>query len=98
MTIREAKAVHYHRAWIAAALLLGAGVTGVARADAERTREGANTEIGLQPGDVINVVNRTSIESVEALRQAIQPLQPGDPVVIQVERQGRLTYLAFEIE
>jgi serine protease Do len=74
-------------------LRIGSGVVVAAR-----TREGANTEIGLQPGDVIHAVNRTSIESVEALRQAIQPLQPGDPVVIQVERQGRLTYLAFEIE
>ena len=74
-------------------LRIGSGVVVAAR-----TREGANAEIGLQPGDVIHTVNRTPIESVEALRQAIQALQPGNPVVLQVERQGRLTYLAFEIE
>jgi len=74
-------------------LRIGSGVVVAAR-----TREGTNTDIGLQPGDVIHAVNRTPIDLLEALRQAIQALQPGDPVVIQVERQGRLVYLAFEIE
>jgi serine protease Do len=65
---------------------------------AARTVEGTNTSIGLQPGDVIHAVNRAPIASLEALRQAIQALKPGEPVVIQVERQGRLAYLAFEID
>jgi serine protease Do len=65
---------------------------------AARTLEGASSSIGLQPGDVIHAVNQTSIDSLESLRQAIQTVKPGDPVVLQVERQGRLTFLAFEID
>ena len=74
-------------------LRIGSGVVVAAR-----TREGTNTDIGLQPGDVIHAVNRASIDSLEALRQALQALKAGDSVVIQVERQGRLAYLAFEID
>jgi S1-C subfamily serine protease len=65
---------------------------------AARTIEGASTNAGLQPGDVIHAVNRSPIQSVEGLRQVIQALKSGDPVVLQVERQGRLTYLSFEID
>jgi len=54
--------------------------------------------IGLQPGDVIHAINRDRVESVEGLRQAILATKPGEPIVLQVERQGRLSYLAFELE
>jgi cell envelope opacity-associated protein A len=32
------------------------------------------------------------------LRQVIQAFKSGDAVVLYVERQGRLTYLPFEID
>ncbi len=63
---------------------------------AARTVEGGG--IGLQPGDVIHAINRDRVESVEGLRQAILATKPGEPIVLQVERQGRLSYLAFELE
>jgi hypothetical protein len=28
----------------------------------------------------------------------VDAIRPGDPIVLQVERQGRLNYLAFELE
>ena len=65
---------------------------------AARTLEGTSTSAGLQPGDVIHAVNQTPVESLDALRQLIQAFKPGDSVVLQVERQGRLTYLPFEID
>ncbi|HET8734331.1 MAG TPA: PDZ domain-containing protein, partial [Anaeromyxobacteraceae bacterium] len=65
---------------------------------AARTVDGVATAVGLQPGDVIHGLNRAPVETVDGLRQAIQALHGGDPVVLQVERQGRLTYLAFEME
>ncbi len=65
---------------------------------AARTVDGVATAVGLQPGDVIHGLNRAPVETVDGLRQAIQALRSGDPVVLQVERQGRLTYLAFEME
>ena len=53
---------------------------------------------GLQEGDVIHSFNRTQIKSVGDLRSAFGHLQPGDPAVLQIERNGKLTYLTFEME
>ena len=53
---------------------------------------------GLQEGDVIHSFNRTQIKSVDDLRSAFSHLQPGDPAVLQIERNGKLTYLTFEME
>jgi S1-C subfamily serine protease len=43
-------------------------------------------------------LNRTPINSLEQLRSAVAQLEPGDPVVIQIDRQKQLQYLAFEME
>jgi serine protease Do len=53
---------------------------------------------GLSVGDVIRAVNRTPLESVSQLRGMLHNFKPGDPVALQVERDGRLRYLAFEID
>lgn len=55
-------------------------------------------ETGLQSGDVIHQLNTTAIDSVDALRTAVDRLKSGDPVVLQVEREDGLTYLSFEME
>ena len=62
-------------------------------AGATDVREG-----GLQPGDVIHVVNRTPVPGLPELRAALDALKAGESVVLQVERLGRLMYLAFTIE
>jgi S1-C subfamily serine protease len=38
------------------------------------------------------------IISLEALRSGILRLQPGDAAVLQIERDGKLQYLAIEME
>jgi serine protease Do len=53
---------------------------------------------GLMEGDVIHSLNRTPITSVEILKDAFNKLQPGEPAAMQVERNGKLTYLTFETE
>lgn len=53
---------------------------------------------GLLEGDVVHSLNRTEIENVQVLRDAFHKLQPGDPAALLVERNGRLTYLTFEME
>ena len=35
---------------------------------------------------------------METLRQALRTIQVGDPVAIQVERQGKLLFLSFAME
>jgi serine protease Do len=52
----------------------------------------------LQQGDVIYSVNREPIASIEALRNAIDAIKPGDPLIIQIERSGKLNFLSLELE
>ncbi len=53
---------------------------------------------GLQEGDIIHTFNHTTIHTVDELKTAFGRLKPGDPVALQVERAGRLTFLTFEME
>jgi serine protease Do len=53
---------------------------------------------GLQPGDVIYSVNQTPIATVEALRKKVGEFKPGDEVAMQIERSGKLMFVAIEIE
>ncbi len=65
---------------------------------AARTAFGATVESGLEAGDVIHALNGTTIISLDTLSSGIQQLKAGDPVVLQIERNGGLRYLAFEME
>jgi serine protease Do len=52
---------------------------------------------GLHPGDVIYSVNRLDVSSLAELKAAIARYRPGDPVVIQVQRDGKLRYVTLEM-
>jgi serine protease Do len=65
---------------------------------AARTLDGTSVESGLLQGDVIHALNRTRIDSVDGLRRAIKARNPGEPVVLQIERAGQFHYLHFEME
>jgi serine protease Do len=53
---------------------------------------------GLQPGDVIYSVNKAPVATVEALRKKIDEFKSGDEVAMQIERSGRLMYVAVVLE
>jgi serine protease Do len=55
-------------------------------------------DTGLQAGDIIHQLNTTPILSMDALRDAVKNLKTGDPVVMQIERDGGLQYVSFEME
>jgi serine protease Do len=55
-------------------------------------------DTGLQAGDIIHKLNTTVIDSMDGLRAAVGALQTGDPVVLQIERDGGLMYVSFEVE
>ena len=74
-------------------LRISSGVVVIARA-----ADLIGPETGLKTGDVIHSVNRTSVDSVDSLRAALNGLKPPAPVVLQVEREGQLQWLAFEME
>jgi serine protease Do len=55
-------------------------------------------DTGLKSGDVIHSVNKKPVDSVDSLRSVLHDLKPSAPVVLQVERDGQLQWLAFEME
>jgi serine protease Do len=50
---------------------------------------------GFETGDVIYQVNGTVVTSVQVLRRMVAELKPGDPLVAQIERDGKLMYLTL---
>ena len=53
---------------------------------------------GLAVGDIIHSLKGTEITSVNGLRKAFNDLKPGEAATMQVERNGQLTYVSFEME
>jgi serine protease Do len=74
-------------------LRLPSGVLVVARA-----AELLVPDTGLKTGDVIHSVNTMPVDSVDSLRTMMADLKPNAPVALQVERDGKLQWLAFEME
>jgi serine protease Do len=56
------------------------------------------TAADLSAGDVIRAVNGQPLDDSQQLRQILSGLKPGDAVVLEVERQSVLQYVAFEME
>ena len=52
----------------------------------------------LHAGDIIHAVNRVPIQSTEQLKSALHQLKSGDPLVLQIERQGQLQYVDSEMD
>jgi len=63
-----------------------------------RAAELVTPETGLQAGDVIHAMNGGPIDSTATLRSAVDALKTGDAVVLQIEREGALSYVSFEME
>jgi serine protease Do len=55
-------------------------------------------DTGLETGDIIRAVDRTALQTTSQFETLVHNLRSGDPVVLQVERKGKLQYLAFEME
>ncbi len=65
---------------------------------AARSPDATYGRVALAPGDVIRAINTQTITTLSQLRNAVDRIQAGDPVVLQVERRGRLLFIAFEME
>jgi serine protease Do len=57
-----------------------------------------NAEGQLKPGDLIHALNGTPMKAIGELRAAVERLKVGDAVVLQVERDGELLYVALRVE
>ena len=51
---------------------------------------------GLEPGDVIHEFNGSAISTLAELRASLATVKAGDPIVLLVDRRGKLLFLAFE--
>jgi serine protease Do len=63
-----------------------------------RTFSAATEEVNLKTGDILYYANKTRLDSVTTLRSFMAGLKSGDPVVLQIERDGLLTFLSFRFE
>jgi len=53
---------------------------------------------GPEPGDIIHMLNTTPVKDLDGLKQALRQLHSGDAIVLQVEKDGALSYLIMEYE
>ena len=68
------------------------GVVVVAKLDRTEQR----TDLAMD--DLIRSVNGRSVSTVKELRSEIEKYKAGEPVVLQIERNGRLMYVSFEMD
>lgn len=52
----------------------------------------------LLPGDIIYEVNRETVSTLQELRGLVEKQQAGEPIVLQVERAGRIRYVEMRLE
>ena len=61
-------------------------------------RSSEGSDIPLNAGDVIRSLNGQPVTTLDRLRAALAALQPGAPVVLQIQRDQRLQFLAFTLD
>jgi serine protease Do len=59
---------------------------------------GATTEVPLMTGDVIRTLNGEPMTTLDRLRNALKNLPPGAAVVLQIQRDQKLMYVAFTLD
>lgn len=64
---------------------------------ASRLEDSPLFDDSLKAGDLICAINREAVRSVAGLKASLKRLKPGDAVALQIERQGRLSFVAFEL-
>ena len=65
---------------------------------AAKAPTGQSQLIDLRENDVIHSINNQTVTDLALFRKTIEDLKPGSPVALQVERNHRLQYVAFDIQ
>ena len=55
-------------------------------------------EVSLSTGDVIHAINDAPVETLQGLRSSLDHLNADAPAVLQIEREGKLMYIAFRVD
>jgi S1-C subfamily serine protease len=72
-------------------LRVPSGVIATARAPESRV-----THVPLAPGDVIHAMNGILVSTLDGLRSTLDRLKRHSAVVLQIERAGKLMFIAFQ--
>lgn len=59
---------------------------------------GPTGEVPLLPGDVIRSLNTQPMTTLDRLRTAVKATSPGEPMVLQIQRDGKLLYVPITLE
>jgi len=59
---------------------------------------GAGTDVPLLPGDVIRSLNTRPMTTLARLQEAVKATSPGTPIVLQIQRDGKLLYVPIILE
>ncbi|HEY6128966.1 MAG TPA: trypsin-like peptidase domain-containing protein [Candidatus Acidoferrum sp.] len=59
---------------------------------------GSAGEIPLTTGDVIRTLNGEPMTTLDRLRTALKALPSGAPIVLQIQREGKLQFVTFPLE
>jgi serine protease Do len=65
---------------------------------AARTDHWGGPALSIAAGDVIHAINGTAVHRIDELVSALRELKAHQPIVLQVERDGKLTFIAFELD
>ena len=58
----------------------------------------SNVDVPLEAGDVIHTINGAAVKTSEELRAALDHTSANSPVVLQIERSGKLMFVAFKLD
>jgi S1-C subfamily serine protease len=59
---------------------------------------GAGVEVPLSSGDVIRTLNGQPMTTLDRLRSTLKTLPPGASVVLQIQRDQKLLFVAFTLD
>jgi serine protease Do len=63
-----------------------------------RTFSAAAAEVNLKSGDILYYANQKKLDSVADLKNFVSGLKSGDAVVLQIQRDGLLSFVSFRFE
>ena len=63
-----------------------------------RTFGASTAEVNLKTGDILYYANNVKLDAVANLKNFMRGLKSGDAVVLQIEREGLLSFLSFRFE
>jgi S1-C subfamily serine protease len=58
----------------------------------------SNIDTSLAAGDVIHTINGAPVATMETLRAVLDQMKANSPVVLQIERGGKLMFVSIQLD